>query len=99
MKSASFNTGVFERTDEEVASLELGKLQNAWHENFAESEPSDKCAGCGDQIGEARILTLIDGARVHFGRGDYKCLILYGQRWRAEATEGLRDLGLIHDIS
>jgi len=46
----------------------------------------------GEVIGGIEALTLGDDNRAHLVTLD--CLLRYGARWRAEATTGLRALGL-----
>jgi hypothetical protein len=62
---------------------------------YGERPPYWQCAGCREPIGGLAALDLGDGNRVHLddahGLG---CLLAFGERWRGEATAGLRALGL-----
>lgn len=84
-----------EPTLDERASIERGQLQNRYHFDFAPPPDPAKCAGCGEPATrERKSMKLADGALVHADR-EWRCLILYGKRWREEADEGLRELGLL----
>jgi hypothetical protein len=77
---------------EEAAGLAWGELLSRWHRLHGARAPEWQCAGCGEPIGGLAALTLADGNRVHLDRLD--CPLAFGERWRSEATAGLRALGL-----
>jgi len=57
--------------------------------------PEWQCAGCNEPIGGLPALDLADGTRVHFDETHaLDCLFAFGERWRGDATGGLRALGL-----
>jgi hypothetical protein len=70
-----------------------GETRWRWHIAHGERVPGHLCAGCRRPIGDAEALHIIDGYRVHRTAGR-DCLIRHGERWRGEATAGLRALGL-----
>ena len=80
------------RCPEEADELAWGELQNRWHRQHGKRFPVWQCAGCGQLIGGAPALSMIDGNRVHLDEID--CLIRYGQHWRSEATHALVAIGL-----
>ena len=80
------------RTADEAASIAWGAMQDRWHRLHGERVPHWRCAGCGEPLGGFAALTLVDGNRVHLGTLD--CLLSFGDRWRGEATAGLKALGL-----
>ena len=67
-------------------------MQVRWHLVHGVRLPQWQCAGCGKPIGGLAALDLVCGNRVHLETLD--CLFSFGERWRAEATAGLRALGL-----
>ena len=77
---------------EKAAELAWGALQNRWHRAHGKRFPTWQCAGCGQLIGGASALWMIDGNRVHLDAID--CLICYGNYWRGEATQALTAIGL-----
>jgi hypothetical protein len=77
---------------EQAAGLAWGELEDGWHRLHGCRTPESQCAGCGALIGGLPALTLPDGNRVHLDGLD--CLLRFGERWRHEATTGLRALGL-----
>jgi hypothetical protein len=77
----------------EAERLAWGELLAEWHKVNASPPPAWQCAGCLQPIGGAPAMTLPDAARVHDVAG-YACLIAYGKRWRAAATEGLATMGI-----
>jgi len=83
------------RSDDGAARLAWAELECRWHRLYGERTPDWQCAGCGDPIGTAPSLDLLDGNRVHLDdlhRLD--CIITYGTRWRGAAVAGLQALGL-----
>jgi hypothetical protein len=76
----------------EAARLAWGEVENHWHLQHGECVPHWQCAGCHEPIGGRAALTLADGNRAHLDKFD--CLLLFGERWRREATAGLQALGL-----
>ena len=53
------------------------------------------CLTCGKPIDGLAVLDLADGNHVHLdGAHGIDCLLAFGERWRGEATAGLRALGL-----
>ena len=80
------------RSHDDAARLAWVELECRWHMQRGERLPDWQCAGCGEFIGGIETLTLGDGNRAHLVTLD--CLLRYGARWRAEATTGLRALGL-----
>jgi hypothetical protein len=80
------------RSLEEAAGLAWGELESRWHRLHGRRAPEWQCAGCGEPIGGLPALRLHDGNRVHLDSLD--CLLSFGERWRGEATAGLRVLGL-----
>jgi hypothetical protein len=77
---------------EEAERLAWGELEDRWHRLHGVRAPKWQCAGCGEPIGGRAALDLADGNRVHLDKLD--CLLAFGERWRHEATDGLRALGL-----
>jgi hypothetical protein len=77
----------------EAAQLAWSELQNRWHWLHGARSRAGRCTGCNEPIGGLRALTLADSSCVHFGNR-LDCLLAYGERWRREATAGLRALGL-----
>jgi hypothetical protein len=71
--------------------LAWGKMIKRWRRLHAKPVPRSQCAECGEAIGEALPLDLIDGNRAHFE--GYSC-IKYVQRWREAATRALVAMGL-----
>jgi hypothetical protein len=69
------------------------ELLNEWHTRNGRRWPIWQCAGCDQLIGGLAALTLADRNRVHLD-DKLSCLLRYGERWRSEATAGLRALGL-----
>jgi hypothetical protein len=62
---------------------------------YGQRAPHWQCAGCHEPIGGLPPLDLADGNRVHLDQAHgLDCLLSFGERWRAEATAGLRPLGL-----
>ena len=80
------------RPAETAARIAWGELENHWHRLHSARAPAGQCAGCGAAIGDREALTLGDGNRVHLDR--IACLLAYGERWRGEATAGLKWFGL-----
>ena len=79
----------------EAARLAWGEVENHWHMQYGERAPHWQCAGCREPIGGLAALDLGDGNRVHLdGAHGLDCLLAFGERWRGEATAGLRVLGL-----
>jgi hypothetical protein len=76
----------------EAAQLAWGELLSRWHRLSGTRAPEWQCAGCGEPIGGRAALALADGNRVHLDKLD--CLLSFGERWRNEATAGMRALGL-----
>jgi hypothetical protein len=81
------------RTVEEATGLAWGEMEYRWHRMHGERAPEWQCAGCGEPIGGLAALELADGNRVHFCES-LNCFFNFGDRWRREATTGLRALGL-----
>jgi len=77
----------------EAARLAWGKLENDWHRLHGARAPEWHCAGCGGVISGRDALDLQDGNRVHLA-DSLDCLFAFGERWRREASDGLRALGL-----
>lgn len=77
---------------DEAAQLAWGELQIRWHRLHGERVPHWECAGCHGPIGGLAAMTLADSNRVHIDTLD--CLLHFGERWRNEATDALRALGL-----
>jgi hypothetical protein len=83
------------RPMDEAAELAWGELEDRWHRLHGTRTPRWQCAGCRQPIGGLSSLELADGNRVHFDAAyGLDCLLAFGERWRAEATAGLRALGL-----
>jgi hypothetical protein len=80
------------RSCEEAEELAWGDVQIQWHTLHGRKCPTGFCAGCDEPIGGGPLFDMGDGNRVHFDNRD--CLILYGDRWRADATRGLLAMGL-----
>jgi hypothetical protein len=78
------------RPMDEAAELAWGEMQVRWHRLYGRRAP--QCAGCSEPIGGITALDLADGNRVHID--DFHCLLSFGERWRGEATAGLRAFGL-----
>jgi len=76
----------------EAERLAWGEIIAAWHKRLGPRWPEWQCAGCHAPIGGLPALELADGNRVHLEKLD--CLFSFGERWRGEATAGLRALGL-----
>ena len=76
----------------EAAALAWGEIQLRWHRIHGARSPAWQCAGCRSPIGGRTALDLADGNRVHLD--NLGCLLAFGERWRREATAGLRALGL-----
>jgi hypothetical protein len=76
----------------EAAHIAWGEIENRWHMQHGERVPHWQCAGCRDPIGGRAALTLADGNRAHLDKLD--CLLSFGERWRCEATAGLKAFGL-----
>jgi hypothetical protein len=80
---------------EEAARLAWGELEDCWHRLHAMRAPQCQCAGCDQPIGSLPVLDLADSNRVHLDDTHrLDCLLAFGERWRREATAGLRALGL-----
>ena len=80
---------------DEAARLAWGEIENHWHMQYGERVPHWQCAGCREPIGGLPALDLADGNRVHLDQAHgLDCLLAFGERWRGEATCGLRALGL-----
>jgi len=79
----------------EAARLAWGEMQNRWHRLHGSRVPQWQCAGCGEPISGLPALNLADGNRAHLDQAHgLDCLLSFGERWRREATDGLRTLGL-----
>jgi hypothetical protein len=79
----------------EAARIAWAEVENHWHMQYGERAPHWQCAGCHEPIGGLAALDLADGNRVHLdGAHGLDCLLSFGECWRAEATAGLRTLGL-----
>ena len=76
----------------EAERLAWGELEDRWHRLHGRRSLEWQCAGCGEPIGGMPTLTLADGNRVHLDKLD--CLLTFGERWRSEASAGLRASGL-----
>jgi hypothetical protein len=76
----------------EAAQLAWGELLGRSHRLHGAQVPEWQCAGCSEPIGGLAALQLADGTRVHLDKLD--CLFSFGERWRSEATAGLRTLRL-----
>jgi hypothetical protein len=81
------------RPIKEAAGLAWGELEDRWHKLHGARTPAWQCAGCGEPVGGRAALRLADGNRVHVA-DSLDCLFAFGERWRREATSGLRALGL-----
>jgi len=77
---------------DEAEQLAWGELEDRWHRLHGRRSLEWQCAGCGEPIGGMPTLTLADGNRVHLDKLD--CLLTFGERWRSEASAGLRASGL-----
>jgi hypothetical protein len=77
---------------DEAEKIAWGEMQWRWHRLHGARASEWRCAGCGEPIGGFASLTLGDGNRVHLDR--LNCLLLFGERWRCEASAGLQALGL-----
>jgi hypothetical protein len=77
---------------EEAARLAWGELEHRWYQLHGARVPEWQCAGCGDPIGGLTALDLANGNQAHFDGLD--CVLRFGERWRREATAGLRAMGL-----
>ena len=77
---------------DEAEQLAWGGLEDRWHRLHGRRSLEWQCAGCGEPIGGMPTLTLADGNRVHLDKLD--CLLTFGERWRSEASAGLRASGL-----
>jgi len=74
--------------------LSYGNAVNAWHARHGSRAKRGHCAGCGKLVSnENTVLALPDGAQVHANDAS-DCLRAYGARWRGEAADGLRRLGI-----
>lgn len=80
-------------TRAQAERLAWGELENRWHSEHGERIPLDVCAGCRQRIGRSPALDVGDGTRVH-DVPDHACLIQFGKRWRACATQALVEMGL-----
>jgi hypothetical protein len=81
------------RRPEEAEDLAYGEMVDQWRERYDQRSPAWQCAGCNEPIAGLPALQLADENRVHFD--EYRqCLIRFGRRWRGEAVDGLRGLGL-----
>jgi hypothetical protein len=85
----------------EAARLAWGELECRWHRLHGVRVPPEQCAGCGKPIAGSSpgtglaALDLADGNRVHLDEvHGLDCLLAFGTRWRGDATNGLRALGL-----
>jgi hypothetical protein len=80
---------------DEAERLAWGELEDRWHRLHGHCVPQWQCAGCRKPIGGLPVLDLSDRKRVHFdGAHGLDCLFAFGERWRGEATAGLRALRL-----
>jgi len=76
-------------------TVRLGELEDRWHRLHGSRVPQWQCAGCGEPISGLPALNLADGNRAHLDQAHgLDCLLSFGERWRREATGGLRTLGL-----
>jgi hypothetical protein len=80
------------RSEGRARGIAWGELLVRWHRLHGTRIPRWQCAGCGEPIGGFSALALADGNRVHFRKLD--CLLAFGERWRREATIGLKAFGL-----
>jgi hypothetical protein len=80
-------------TKDEAERLAYGELLDEWRKSHGRRWPFWQCAGCDEPIGGSSTLLLANGNRVHFDE-ECDCLIRFGDRWRGEATAGLKALGL-----
>ena len=78
--------------ESEAAQLAWGELQDRWHKLYSEWVPPDLCSGCRRPLGNAEVLHLGDGNRVHLD--NLNCVIRHGERWRRAATRALVVMGL-----
>ena len=80
------------RPESSAQRIAWSELLNEWHRRHGTRISQGQCAGCGEPIGGRTTLDLADGNRVHLDGLD--CVLRFGERWRREATAGLRALGL-----
>jgi hypothetical protein len=85
------------RPAQEAEGLAWGELLNRCHRLHGARAPEWQCVGCGEPLGGHPALNLVDGNRLHLDKFD--CLLAFGERWRGEATAGLRALGLEPPVS
>jgi hypothetical protein len=78
--------------EHEATHLAWGELQGRWHKLHGERVLPDLCAGCRRPLGNAGLLHLGDGNRVHLD--NLNCVIRHGERWRRAATRALVAMGL-----
>ena len=76
-----------------AAGLGYGEAVNEWHKANGAAPPTDRCAGCGEPIGNPGTdpWNFPDGARLH-PRTD--CAAVYGKAWHAAAAAALARLGI-----
>ena len=83
------------RSEGRARGIAWGELQVRWHRLHGTRIPRWQCAGCREPMGGLSALDLGDGNRVHLDAAHgLDCLLAFGERWRGEATAGLRALGL-----
>jgi hypothetical protein len=80
---------------EQAGGLAFNDLILEWHRRYGVRPDPQRCAGCGDELGDEAGLVLCDDARVHLdGIRGANCLISYGKKWRSAAIAALEALGL-----
>jgi hypothetical protein len=83
------------RSESQARCIAWGELQDLWQRLRGCRTPLWQCAGCREAIGSLPAVDLADGNRAHLnGAHGLACLLLFGERWRGEATAGLQALGL-----
>jgi hypothetical protein len=82
------------RSEGRAQVIAWGELEDRWHRLHGTRNPQWQCAGCGTLIGGLSALDLADGTRLHLV-DSLDCLFSYGERWRREASAGLKALGLL----
>jgi hypothetical protein len=86
---------LFGRQRGDALSATWGEAELVWHAWHGVVPDRYHCAGCQAPLLGRALLTLSDGARVHWDDGHgHDCLVAYGRRWRGCAAAGLAELGL-----